>query len=181
MKNKKMFMEYMTLLGEIHDKEISDTLKNVYWKALQHFTDEECKKAFDNFILTSKFFPKPAHFNEVIRGIDNSDPAIEAWARVDEAMRKYGSYISLNFNNPKIHKCIELLGGWEYLGGLSEDDWKWKRKEFETAYRGMRSNDGPTHVTGTIEKDNLLRGYGDETFSVISLPDKLKEKLLSLT
>ena len=41
MKNEKMFKEWMSLFGEMFDKEISDLLKTAYWKVFEPFSDEQ--------------------------------------------------------------------------------------------------------------------------------------------
>jgi len=174
MKNEIKFMELMTGLGELFDKTISDPLKNIYWKILEPFPDEDCEKAFNQIIATCKFFPKPVEFLEILRG-RSEDDSTRAWILVDEAMRKHGNYSSLDFGEPKIHRIVEMLGGWDYLGTITEEEWKWKRKEFESLYQAIKRPDGPDWVIGICEKANEPRGF--ESPKLISLAEK-KQKLL---
>lgn len=177
MKSRKKFAELMALMGELFDKKISPLLAETYWKILENFNDNECEAAFKHVIKTSKFFPKPVDFLEYLHG--DGDNATEAWAMVDQAMRGIGPYESIDFGDRKIHACIEILGGWDYLGTLTEDEWKWKRKEFESLYRGISATDGPDHVLGLAEKQNArlcegeLRGY-------LPLPQKFNNNVLKL-
>jgi hypothetical protein len=176
MKNKKMFSNYMTMIGEIFDKAISKPLLEIYWETLKPFLDGECEDAFKKIIATSKFWPKPADFLDILQG-NNEEKAVQAWAMVDEAMRKHGNYVSLDFGDPKIHRCIELLGGWDYLGTLTEEEWKWKRKEFKSAYKALPNDQGPEHIAGLIEKDNSVRGY--DSGKIITLGPHRKAKRLN--
>jgi len=174
MKDEIKFKEFMAGIGVIFDKDISDNLASVYWKIFEPFSDEDCENAFNQIITTCKFFPKPVEFLEILRG-RSDDNSIRAWILVDEAMRKHGNYASIDFGEPKIHRIVEILGGWDYLGTLTEEEWKWKRKEFESLYQAIKRPDGPDRVIGICEKANESRGF--ESPKLISLADK-KQKLI---
>lgn len=167
MKNKKKFTECMTMLGELFDKEISKTLQTVYWDILQPFDDERCVMAFNQVVKECKFFPKPVEILVFLQGT-SEDKAVQAWALVDNAMRKTGNYESLDFGDPKIHQCIEILGGWSQLGTLTEDEWKWKRKEFESLYKALPEGQGPKSVSGFFELSNN------------TLPEKPETKIVKI-
>jgi hypothetical protein len=68
MKNEIKFKEYMTMLCELHDKILSDMMKDLYWKVLEPFTDEECERAFKELIYSTRFFPKPVDLIEILQG-----------------------------------------------------------------------------------------------------------------
>ena len=74
MKNAILFQEYMVMFGEIFEKEITKLIKDIYWKVLNPYTDEQCKKAFDYILLNSKFFPKPV---DIISAIEPKKMSIE--------------------------------------------------------------------------------------------------------
>lgn len=172
MKNKKKFSELMSLLSLTFDKEISKPLNDVYWTILKNYDDESCEKAFMACLTGCRFFPKPAELLEAMQA-NQGDKAVEAWAKVDKAMREIGNYDSVDFGDRKIHKCIEMLGGWDYLGTLTEADWKWKRKEFESLYQGIKSEDGPDYIPGLAEKNNALLGGVDLKGYALPAPKKL--------
>jgi len=174
MKDEIKFKEFMAGIGIIFDKDISDNIASIYWNILEPFPDEDCEKAFNQIIATCKFFPKPVEFLEILRG-RSEDDSTRAWILVDEAMRKHGNYSSLDFGEPKIHRIVEMLGGWDYLGTLTEEDWKSKRKEFESLYQAIKRPDGPDRVIGICEKANEPRGF--ESPKLISLAEK-KQNLL---
>ena len=159
MKDKIKFMEYMTLLGEVYNKEITDTLKNIYWKTLKLYSDKESIRAFQSIIENNKFFPKPAEFLDILRG-DSGDQALLAWEKVYKAISQHGHYASVEFDEPVIHSCIELMGGWIELCSMELNDVKWKQKEFIGLYKTMsRKNQHPKYLAGQTELENGPRGF----------------------
>ena len=161
-KDKKRFAQVMAALGEVFDsgKDTSALKTEIYFKALAGMSIENIEKAATMIIQTRTVasFPKPAEMIEAIRGT-TGDQSAKAWVLIDETMRKYGNYCSVNFGDPKLHRCIELMGGWEYLGKLEENEWKWKRKEFESLYASLPENQGPDYVPGISERVNVAKGY----------------------
>ena len=86
MKSRKKFSEYIALLSELFDKEITAILRDAYWKILEPYTDPECEKAFKFVISEARFFPKPADFLSVLRG-NQEERALMAWVKVDGAVK----------------------------------------------------------------------------------------------
>ena len=128
MKNEAKFMEYMTCLGEIHEKKITDSLKDIYWKTLEPFSDEACEMAFNRLISTCKFFPKPAEFIEILAG-NKEDNAVLAWQKVMDCLSAGKKSSDLT-----IERTVRVLGGWDNLGLQSYDELKWTEKRFKEHY-----------------------------------------------
>ncbi len=151
MKNKKKFGEFMASCGEIFDKEITDSLNMVYWKALDSFSDEECEKAFRSVMATCRFFPKPADLLDILHG----DTALKAWLKLDRAIRRIGGSESVQFDDPAIHSAIEAMGGWQSVDDWMENEMTWKQKEFERLYKTVRTRDNhPLYLIGKYEDNN---------------------------
>ena len=66
MKNKSLFKKHMKTFNELYDKNISKGLLDVYWDALDVYSDEECEKGFKEIIKSCVFFPKPAEIINLI-------------------------------------------------------------------------------------------------------------------
>jgi len=184
MKDRKKFLEYMTLLGELHDKKITQILLEAYWKSIEDIPDELAYKIFDQAIATCKFFPKPADLRELAFGTADRDSAELAWAEVYNACRHIGSYDSVEFDDPVIHSVIKAMGGWPKLCMTNESEMKWKRKEFITLYHTLRGKqDHPDYLPGIVERDNAALGYPNAipepikiTLEKFMLPDATKQK-----
>jgi hypothetical protein len=116
MKDKKKFKAMMMSIGEIFDKEISQTLLEVYWRVFEPFSDVEASRALNQAISTCKFFPKPADLIDILT-IKPADKAALAWVEVEKAVRHIGNYQSVKFvDDPVIHSCLEAMGGWHRVG-----------------------------------------------------------------
>ena len=159
MTNETAFRENMTVLCELFDKPLTKLLMGIYWKALEPFTNEECQRAFNEVALSSKFFPKPADLLEILRG-KIEDQGARAWIQVGEAVRRYGNYQSVCFADPVIHSVIEFMGGWGKTGDWTDQELKWKEKEFVKLYGIMQRNEKhPGYLPGVTEMQNAADGY----------------------
>lgn len=87
-----------------------------------------------------QFMPKPADVVKLLQG-SSQDGALVAWAKVDRAVRQVGTYSTVVFDDPIIHRVVQDMGGWVALGDKREKEWPFVAKEFENRYRGypMRS------------------------------------------
>lgn len=180
MKDSKLFKEYMTGLGEIHDKKITDVLKNVYWKTLEPFTDDQCKKAFDDIMASSKWFPKPA---EIILAINKDVAKIEDRAIV-EANK---ILIHLNLNGagkwPALDDPITkhlMTSRWVYdrwARDVLESELKWWVKEFIEAYRAYSETEAPLQIEVSDEIKPLVNDIGKPIESKKKIRDQLNTEI----
>jgi len=149
----------MTAISEIFDKHLSDVLLSVYWRTLEPYTDEQCEKAFNELITTSRFLPKPVDIIEAIEGTQN-EKAIEAWGKVLAAMETQGAYSSVKFDDPVIHSAINMMGGWVKVARTPYGEEKWAQKEFERLYMAMAKHDEhPSYLPGQHEIENGEREF----------------------
>jgi len=179
MKNEVKFKEYMTILCELHDRVLSDMMKDLYWKILEPFSDEQCEAAFKEIIYSSRFFPKPVDFVEILRG-KKADRATEAWIEVLNAIKRIGNYESVKFADPVIHSVLQVMGGWDELAAtMTVDEEKWKQKEFERLYEVIAGRGGkhPDYLPGTTEMENHKLGHEVHP-EIIEIGFKNKTKLL---
>jgi len=160
MKNEVKFKEYLATLCELHDRTVSKLLTDLYWKVLEPFTDDQCEKAFQEIIYSSKFFPKPVDFIEALCGSKKTQ-ATESWLEVLDAVKRIGNYESVMFSDPAIHSVIQAMGGWPQLCMMENPEVKWKQKEFECLYEVIAERDGkhPDYLPGTTELENFKNGF----------------------
>lgn len=141
MKNKQTFAKYMTILAEIHTRELSKTLLDVYWVSLQPYDDNECESAFNRMVTTLKFFPKPADMLEAINHVSTkqipgaTDRATEQVAVVMKQVRELGYYRTPVFDDPVTKRLMTSRWSWQAMCSMTAEEHKWWAKEFVDAYR----------------------------------------------
>jgi len=167
MKNEIKFKEYMTMICEMFDKKLSDMMKDLYWKVLEPFTDDQCEKAFKEILYSNKFFPKPADFKEILCG-KIKDTATMRWLDAFNAVRRIGHNSSVKFSDPVIHSVINVMGGWAQFCMMTNDEAKWKQKEFERLYEVLSERGGnhPDYLLGESEMSNtpqMIAMYEERT------------------
>jgi hypothetical protein len=176
MKDEDRFRELMTVLGEIHDRQITRLLLDVYWRILEPFPDEACIRTFHELIGRVKFFPKPAEFLELLEA-RQGDQATSAWLDVFAALKRYGNYQSVRFADPVIHSAIEAMGGWVSFGLMEEKDCPWRQKEFERLYAVLAGRCGghPAYLAGLHEINNAAGGYPVQQVIDVAGPSGMKQ------
>lgn len=161
MKDKNAFLMNMATISEVFDKQISDSLLEVYWRILEPFDDSECMAMFKRIVIELKFFPKPAEMINLIRG-DAETRAVNAWLEAVHAVKRHGNYVSVKFSDPAIHSVIEAMGGWPQFALMSVNEEKWKQKEFERLYQVLAENPRkgkhPEYLPGEHEIQNEAMG-----------------------
>jgi len=162
--NRKDFTKKIFKLALIFDYEMTAEKEDIYWNIFKNYSEDQINKAFNLAITTYKFFPKPAELIEFIEG-NTESKSIKAWQQVREAISKYGAYSSVVFADKVIHKIIDLIGGWQKICSINEDEIKWIQKEFERLYQLYQNQtiDYPDRLIGIVEEHNRNLGNG-ETF-----------------
>jgi len=89
------------------------------------------------------------------------DAAVLAWDAVLKAIRQYGAYYSVQFEDPAISAAIDAMGGWVVLcNKTSEELLKWTPKEFQKIYRAMSNTSrAAVPLVGVIERNNGFLGH----------------------
>jgi len=170
-KDKREFAAKMAALSEVFDdgKEISKFKMDVYFKSLERFSIEQISNAISAMITGRVYpsFPKPAEIIQEING-RKEDVAALAWVEVVKTLKHTGTYESVQFADPVIHSAIDAMGGWIKLGDMTEDEEKWKAKEFERLYSIMANRGNhPQYLIGIVERDNGANGYDHERKPVL--------------
>ena len=159
--------QFRTLLSGVfgfYGKDLSEFALSVWWEAMRPFDFAAVRDALNRHAVNpdnGQFLPKPADVVRLLRG-STLDSALVAWAKVDKAVRQIGSYASVTFDDPVIHRVIADMGGWVSVCSGTEDEWPFKAREFENRYRGFVNRppeDWPPRLTGLEEHQNAQRGF----------------------
>lgn len=170
------FRDGISGVMSFYGKGVSDFALDVWWAALKAFDLAAIREAFNRHLMSpdaGQFPPKPADIVRMLGG-RSEDRALSAWAKVDRAVRSVGSYQSVAFDDPLIHRVLHDMGGWIALGQKTEDEWPFVAKEFENRYRGfaMRGEtpDYPRALTGIAEAYNGAKGLRTDPPRLIGDP-----------
>jgi len=157
---KKQFLEIMTGICEIYDKQLSEKSLEFYMTVLEEYNFATVKKALTRYMLNASgsgsFFPKPADIIALIEG-DPEDRAEIAWSEVVQALERVGSWKSIKFRDPIINTVIYELGGWMYLGEKTTQELEYLHHQFVKLYRHyakMGKVPFVKHLVGRVEALN---------------------------
>lgn len=159
------FCELLGVVSEQYGKPISEGAKVLYWQGLIDFEFPAVQQALFRHVRNpdnGMFMPKIADIVKMLQG-STQDSALNAWAKVDKAVRQVGTGSTVVFDDPIIHRVLQDMGGWLGLGRRSEDEWPFVAKEFENRYRGFKARgekpEYPKTLIGLDDAHNLPNGF----------------------
>jgi hypothetical protein len=160
MKDKKMFNKYMSILAEIHGKDLSAALLEAYWLILKSYSDSECETAFNRMMVESRFFPKPA---DIIESITKASPCVQDAAQdqvnvVMRQIRDLGSYRTPVFDDPITKSLMSSRWSWQSVCSMTESELKWWAKEFIDAYQSANHSGTLPQIESNSSRLRLLAG-----------------------
>lgn len=155
MTNRDQFIKNLLGMAELFDKELSVTLQDLYWKLFKDSVeDDEFEEMCGRAAVTLKFWPKPAELLGFIQGSEEAQ-ALEAWETLFNAIQRIGPYDSIRFQDPRITRAVESLGGWQGVCLWENKDLGYKRHEFLRTYQALTGDAGPPRpMAGLIEEHN---------------------------
>lgn len=160
------FQQSLRGVYALYRADISPAVIAIWWNALKGYDLEAVVEALGRHAMnpdTGQFLPKPADVVKAIEGA-SADVALQAWAKVLEGLRRFGTYESVAFDDQIIHRVLTDLGGWVWLGRQAEKDMPFVEKRFRDAYRAWRTRGlGMTepvrHLPGIVETHNAGAGH----------------------
>ncbi len=151
---------------EMFKSPLSEAAMQLYVAAIQDLTAEQVNFACAKLMTTAKFRPVPAEVREAAgaRQVSGADRAALAFEALSKAIPNVGYYRSPNFDDPLINATVRMLGGWERVCEMPEEEFdKWYRKEFERTYQTLLrtgvNGEAAAPLVGHFEKVNRLNGH----------------------
>lgn len=183
--DKKQLFTLVSSVYAFYGKDTSAFALGVWWEAMKPFDFAAVADALNRHCVnpdSGQFMPKPADVVKLLRG-SSQDGAMVAWSKVDKAVRQVGTYASVAFDDPIIHRVIHDMGGWVALGSKTEHEWPFVAKEFENRYRGYRTRnetlDYPKTLIGIAEAQNNQAGQKSQPPVLIGDSSRAKQVLLA--
>jgi hypothetical protein len=177
------FREVMQGVHSFYGKDASSFALDVWWQALKHHDLAAIRDALGRHCVnpdTGQFMPRPADVVKMMEG-STLDSAVTAWTKVDRAVQHVGTYATVVFDDPLIHRVLQDMGGWPQLGTKTVDEWPFVAREFQTRYRGYKarkdSPEYPPKLIGLHDMGNAQRGYAEQDPVLIGTPEKARQVL----
>ncbi|MCE3025754.1 DUF6475 domain-containing protein [Salinicola sp. DM10] len=149
---------------EIYNRSVTPGTIELVFRALQQLDLDEVQRALTLHIQspdTGQFPPKPGDVIKFARG-DSQSRTLQAWAKVERAIRSVGHYRDVAFDDPLIHSALERMGGWTSVATAdTEKDLVWLRQRFEAQYRTYAIHPPetwPRFLPGAATQQNALIG-----------------------
>lgn len=108
--DEKRVLEIITGLCELKEKKFSKAVGEIYLNALTQYPADAILIAINQCVRTNKWFPQPSEIIQAIEG-DPEERALEAWDTLLSAIKQYGRYGKILFQDAKIGKLIQSFGG----------------------------------------------------------------------
>lgn len=185
--DKKQLYTLVSSVYAFYRQDTSAFALSVWWEAMKPYDFAAVADALNRHCVnpdSGQFMPKPADVVKMLRG-SSQDSAMSAWSKVDKAVRQVGTYASVVFDDPIIHRVVHDMGGWVKLGTKDENEWPFVAKEFETRYRGYRvrneTPEYPRQLIGIAEAQNSQEGRQSQPPVLIGDASRAKQVLLAGT
>lgn len=165
--DRKQFYSMMTGVLELYSKKATPELLDLYFEALRTHDLLDISRALNLHAVDpdqGQYMPKPADIVRMLGG-SKQTRALQAWSRVERAVREIGPYESVVFDDPIIHAVLEDMGGWIDLCGTKTDkDLEFRSNEFAKRYQGYALQGG------TMDYQKRLVGLAEADCNSRKLP-----------
>jgi hypothetical protein len=113
--------------------------KEVWANILRGYPAEKIMRATIKYLETSRFFPFVSDIIKLIEG-NRAGEAEKAWSNLIEDIIDIGYYgTPSKWKKDKIvEEIVEILGGWQKVCDIKEDEIKWVRREFIVLYKTIK-------------------------------------------
>lgn len=181
----KRFAELLNAMGDLYGKPVSEHVVPIWWAALQQYDINAVQVAFGRHTTNpdgGQFMPKPADLIRLLEG-GKADQAMQAWSKVDWAVRHVGGYASVAFDDALIHSVVSEMGGWVKLNGKDENEWPFVAKEFCDRYKAIKQSGRvvqyPATLSGISRLQNEAAGYADAEVRMIGDAAQVRAVMLA--
>lgn len=181
------FLMVLTGVADYYGKELSEGVISLYWQGLQQYDIGAVEKSLWDHTQNpdnGQFMPKIADLVRAMQGRTQDQAAI-AWSKVDQAVRRVGTYQDVAFDDPIIHRVVADMGGWIWFGNQIEDEWPFVAKNFENRYRGYRlRGETPEYapvLLGMANAHNQQQGFRSNPPILIGNQNQVKAVMLGGT
>lgn len=185
--DKKEFHKVMLGMCEVHGKNLSEPLLDIYFSALSDLTIEQFKQAASLHLNDKsddgKFWPKPSTLRSYIEGTaaqvddDIDNRANLAWLEITTKLRTIGAYGTLEMEDKQAMMAVRSMGTWQSLCHTPLANLDFKRNQFIANYKSLEKTDCSNlqALPGIHELENQRKIGGNSSLNI--MVDKLIERM----
>jgi len=138
----EVFEQEIAILLDWFNRDLEQTtLKRLYQCLSAQLTTEQFVQASQILFQTCRFFPTVEEFVSVVKGAPETQ-ALEEWESCVKAAARADNSIVDQLSGAG-QFALRSVGGVSGLGRATEDELKWTKKEFVSAWKGWAPAVGP--------------------------------------
>jgi len=186
------YMEFIAGLHKYYSQTLTEFSAESWVSMAKEFGEQAVKAACVAHMRTpvdGKWMPKMADVIEKLEG-SSKDQGTMAWTKFINAVRHYGSYSTVVFDDPIIHLVCRDMGGWIGFGAKTNDELPFIERDFINRYKSYKTTigavkDWPSRLVGVIEFENVANGTVNDSrytqWPVVMIGDpKAAQKVLEM-
>ena len=129
------------------NRQLSDELVDAWVLSLSDLPDVVAKQGLKHCLQkhTSGFLPTPAEFRQYCLG-SKEEKSGAAWAQLLSAVKRYGSWSAIEFEDSAIAEAVRRMGGWRRICHSEERELGFLKREFQENYNQTTGGDYPAIV-----------------------------------
>lgn len=154
------FVKLLTALSISYGDTLNEFIIERYWLTLKRFEFSAVKNALEALTTHN---PDRGHkmpeASDVVRYLEGGTQvkALQAWGYVLKVIRCVGSYQSIIFDDPILHRVIDDMGGWIRLCETTVRELNFLGQTFQKLYNAYALNppeEYPRKLTGRFDDEN---------------------------
>ena len=169
---KQTLLEILEALEAVYPRnEKPALLVKIWFTVLEDIPDDVIMRGLNKCLKehATGFLPTPAEFRKYCIGKTQNEEeqkAITAWSQMINAVRQYGTWSAIDFEDTAIAETIRMMGGWNRICASEDKEINWLRKEFIELYiAAVSKKKSYTSIVGVgdvklIESHKNLVKYG---------------------
>ena len=170
--DKQVFVDLVGELETYYKREFTPFVKRVWYKHLsERLTSEEFVAAVEQIVVSKEFMPTPQQLVEAVKG-NPEVQALEEWETCVKAAERADMSVTDSLT-PQGKFALRSIGGVSELGRTNEDDLRWVKKEFVSAWKAW-TPDASRALPAAGQEPALSQSDGSEqTYQIQALSQKL--------
>lgn len=161
---KPTFATALEALASTFRVEPSPALYEGYWMSLDDLPLASVLTAIKSAMRQCERMPSGAELRKLTGEMGAGTRAVHAFGALSRAIRQFGAYGSVDFDDAVINATVRNLGGWQRVCSMEAEEFdKWFRRDFERVYSQLCatgiSAEAGKYLAGVHEQNNTAKNF----------------------